>query len=234
MNLLGFDIETSGTSREFDVPVQICLVEHATESNQNRILLNTLANPGRQIPKKASDVHGITDASVRSAPDYVIAAWLCTLIVTASKPAYLVGFNSKSFDEPILSRCIGMPVFPGIQHLDVLDLAYRYFPTEPSHKLSDLYSSFFNETLVDAHDAAADVIATLRLAIAMQKKIGLPFDKLVNEMETPMPYSVCPIGKHKGKLLSEIPVSWAKWMRDNASDMRPDLQATVDAILGAA
>lgn len=228
--LFAFDLETTGVDRNSCTPVQIALVMDTDGSR--RILMNTLVRPGEAISPEASAVHKITDAMVTSAPDYAMVAWHAYLLSEALKPDFLVGFNSKGFDEPILDRCLGHPVFPGIPHLDVLDIAYRFFPELPGHKLGQLYETFMGFPLAGAHDATADVFGTLDVLRAMQVKIGMTLPQLAQDMATPKPYSIMPIGKHKSKLLNDVDPGWARWMSQNATDMRPDLQATVNYLLG--
>lgn len=58
------DTETTGlSSASGDAIVEIAIVDAAGE-----ILIDTLVDPGRQIPWGASSVHGITDEMVRGKP----------------------------------------------------------------------------------------------------------------------------------------------------------------------
>ena len=65
----------------------------------------------------------------------------------------------------------------------------------------------------------------------------MPVERLVEEQNKAKPYAVIPFGKHSGKMLTEVPKSWAQWMankaRDEGNPLDCDLQATVDAILAA-
>ena len=229
-----FDLETTSNQPGSAYPVQICVVHHDFDSGSSRILMNTLVRPGALISPEATAVHGITDRDVVSAPDYAFIAWQVNLLVREMAPDYVVHFNGDHFDIPIIDRCLGGPVFAGAKSIDVLTLARRYFPAEPSHKLGELHLSLLNKPLVGAHDASADVLGMLELLGAMLPKIGLPLEKLANELREPKPWAVLPLGKFRGRLRSEVPRSWAEWMRDNATDMSGDLRATVDAILAGA
>lgn len=224
-----FDLETTDANSATCTPVQICLV--ADQGGARRILLNTYVRPGEAISPEAMEVHRITDAIAATGPDYAMAAWQANLLNREMRPKYLVGFNSISFDEPIINRCLGSKVFEGTQHIDVLNVAYRFFPELPSHKLGALYETFFNKPLAGAHDASVDVFGTLDLLHAMRTKIGMTMAQLGEEMKTPKVYSVMPIGKYRGKTPDTVDPGWARWMKKNATDMRPDLQRTVDYIL---
>lgn len=224
-----FDLETTSADSSTTTPVQICLV--SSDETGRRVLMNSLVRPGELISEGASKVHGITNAMVAGMPDYVIMAWQAHLLTKEMGPKYLVSFNGKLFDEPIIDRCLGFKVFEDTEHLDVLDIAYRFFPMLESHKLGAVYEHFVGRSLSGAHDASADVIGTLDVLAVMRKKIGMTMAQLAEDMRTPKPYPVMPIGKHKGKLVDDVGYGWAKWMSSNATNMRADLQATVDYIL---
>jgi DNA polymerase III epsilon subunit-like protein len=65
MRTLYLDTETTGLNGQKDRLVEIALVGDGGE-----VVINTLINPGIPIPSRASDIHGITDAMVRSAPSF--------------------------------------------------------------------------------------------------------------------------------------------------------------------
>ena len=232
MSRLGFDLETTGVNTQTDKPVQIGLVVQEAENSGHRGLMNCLCNPLMPIYKDASDVHGITDADVVSAPDYVIGAWTLKMVVEAVKPEMLITMNGKSFDIPMIDNCLGESVFGDIPHYDVLQMAFRYFPALKSRKLSDLYAYFFNETLSGAHDAVVDIVGSMRVFDAMRAKIGMSYSDLLTELNTPKPYTVMPFGKYAGCTIDEMPVGWAKFMAKQGQ-LSPDLQATVDYILAS-
>jgi len=137
------------------------------------------------------------------------------------------------FDLPIANRLMG-GIFGNAKGIDVLDVAYRYFPEVkgPNGKktLSDLHHVFLNRPLESAHDAVADIYGTWEVLEAMRKKIGKTLAQLADELATPRFYPIIPIGKYAGTLIDNMPRSWAQYMGQN-SDLRPDLRATVDYIL---
>ena len=57
------DTETTGLKPFTDKIVEISIIDDA-----GNVLLDTLVNPEREIPKQASDVHGINDDMVKSYP----------------------------------------------------------------------------------------------------------------------------------------------------------------------
>lgn len=235
-NLLGFDLETTGVSVMTDKPVQACLVWR--QGGTDRVLMNTRVNPCMAIDPAATAIHGITQDQVRYAPDYSMVAWQLSLLVAeiAQQEAhsYLVTFNGNRFDIPLLNVCLGQKAF-NVLDIDVLRFARHYFPdvrgTKGGKTLGELYHIFVGRPLEGAHDAAADVIATLDLLDAMQIRAQIDLDHLAEEQKQARPYRVMPIGKYTGVPVEEVPVSWAQFMATK-SDLDPDLQATVDTILG--
>lgn len=225
---IGFDLETTGVNTVTDKPVQIGLV--GEDEGDYRIILNTLCNPLMPISEGASNVHGIKDSMVKSAPDYVITAWTLKRIVTALDPKMLITMNGKSFDIPMIDNCFGGSVFGDIPHYDVLQMAFRYFPELKSRKLSALYAYFFNEDLSGAHDAVADIVGTMRVFEAMRTKMGITYEKLLDDLNTPKPYTIMPFGKYAEMSIDDVPVSWARYMA-KSDTLSPDLKATVNYVL---
>lgn len=230
--IFAFDLETTSVKPETTTPAQICLMSEY--QGVRRVLMNTLVRPGEPIQPGAQEVHGISDEMTKSAPDYVMAAWIAYLLGQEMEPQFVVTYNGKLFDQPILDRCLGDAVFPGATHIDMLDVAYRFFPDLPSHKLGAVYTEFMKEPLNNAHNACADVNATLDLLRAMRVKIGMTIEQLAEDMETPKPYSVFPLGVHRGKLIHEIPQGYGIWALNTFSNPRPDLKLTLEIIASGA
>ena len=228
MKLLGFDLETTGTNKTEDRPVQISLV--LNEDGANRVVMNSLVNPLRPISAGASGIHGIRDQDVSGMPDYLMGLWTMAHMTAELQPDYIVSMNGKGFDQPMATACLGFDPFEGMKHFDVLQMAFRYYPQLPSRKLGDLYRHFMSSELAGAHDATIDVMATLSVFQKMRSQIGMSYDELVAELDVPKPYSVIPFGKYAGTLIDEMPLSWAKFMK-KGGDLSPDLEATVDYIL---
>jgi len=231
MNLLAIDIETTGVEPEKTNPVQISMV--IANGENRRILMNTLCNPGEPIPKDATAVHGITDNDVQAKPDAQIACWQAEHIASLARPDVLVTYNGKLFDVPIISRLSGGSYLSSLPHVDVLDMAYRYLPTIENHKLGTIYKHVCGKEARNAHNALADVQYTLDIMDALRKQLKMTIPQLLEEMATPKPYTIMPISKYKGKVLSDVPMSFAKWLLDQnkGKPMRADLKLSMEVIL---
>ena len=154
--LVGFDLETTGVDVDRDRIVQIALVRLAPDGR--RATLASLVNPRQPIPPQATAVHGITDADVADKPTF---AELRPEIEEMLKDADLAGFNSIRFDLPLLQaelkRAGGLFELRGVRHLD----AMRIFHTMEPRNLTAAYRYYCDADLTGAHDALADVNATL-------------------------------------------------------------------------
>ena len=226
-SVLSYDFETTGAKPLIDRPVQIGMCD-----GNSRILINSLVNPCMEIAAGAVEVHGISADHVRDMPDYLIGLYTLKTTIGLFMDPLIIGYNTSMFDTPMFTACIGHDPIPGLTELDLLDIRYRYWPTAESQKLSAVHLEMTGQELVGAHGAIQDCLGVVAVLKAMCDKLGKSPRELAEELKTPKPYPIMPIGKHKGKALDNVPVSWANWMQNNASDMRPDLQATVDYVLG--
>jgi len=156
--LVAFDLETTGTAVDRDRIVEIAMIR--VEPDGSRRTFRSLVNPQMPIPAGASKVHGIFDADVADAP--VLAA-VAAEIVALLDGADLAGYNSVSFDAPLLEnelRRVGTDVdLLGRRHLDACIIFKRMEP----RTLTAAYAKFCGKELTDAHSALADVEASLEV-----------------------------------------------------------------------
>jgi DNA polymerase-3 subunit epsilon len=228
--LVALDLETTGVKPLVDRPVQIGLV--GEDEGVRRTLINTYVNPGMPIAEEAQKVHGISYEKVQYAPDAAVSAWNVELLLGALEGATVVTFNGETYDIVMLDQCLGRKmVLPG-PHIDVLSVAYRFFPGLPSYKLGSLYEMFFGSQPAGAHDATADAGFTLDLLKAIRVKIGMTVEQLAEEMSVPKPYALFPFGVHKDKLIEDVPRGYGVWALKTFSEIRPDLLATLKLVAG--
>jgi len=236
VKLFGFDLETTGTDVANDKPVQACLV--VREAGYNRVIMNTLVNPVRPISPGASAVHGITDDKVKGAPDYVTIAWQLKTIDDLYFNPIVVTYNGDNFDLPMIDNCLGSKVFSGPK-LDVLRFVQHYFPEMKGERggktLGEIYKLLFGEQLEGAHDASADVTATIKILEQLRVKATIEYGALIEDLSKPRPYKIMPFGKYCGMTLSEVPRSWASFManklRNEGRSLDGDLGLTIQAVL---
>ena len=186
------------------------------------------------IGAEATYVHGIAAEHVENAPDYKAALYLLFRTIhmfSIGGEPLVLGYNSAHFDTPMTDACYGGSCIGHYKQLDILDVVYRHFPHLDSHKLSDAHRDLIRKELVGAHGAIQDCLGVSALVKNILHRLQIPLEQLYLEMQEPKVYHVMPIGKHKRKPPKDVPRGWAKWMRENATDLRPDLKRTIDWIL---
>ena len=101
MKTLFLDTETTGLR-----PPQAKIVEVAIVDEHGETLLDTLVHPGGPIPSGATDVHGITDAMVLSAPSLQDLWPKIQGIVTGQHVViYNADYDTRFFPDGL--RCAG-------------------------------------------------------------------------------------------------------------------------------
>lgn len=156
--LIFFDLETTGTDLRCDYVVQIAAVKHHPDGTES--VLNRLVRPPVAIPCESAAVHGITDDAVANKPTF---KELLPEIDAFFAGSDLAGYNIARFDIPMLveefKRCDA--VFD-VTDVSVLD-AFRIFAAREPRTLSAALEFYCGEPLENAHDAEADVRATIRV-----------------------------------------------------------------------
>ncbi len=154
--LVFFDLETTGINPFEDRIVQIGAIK--LHPDGTKIEKEWLVNPGMPIPKVVTDIHGIDDEKVKDAPRLGdIASELQELFDGAD----LGGYNIKNFDIPMLKAefdRIGLTV--DTENIKIVD-AMQIFRIKEPRTLSAAYKKYCGKELVDAHDAVADIRASL-------------------------------------------------------------------------
>ena len=94
-----FDLETTVINIAKDRIVEISILK--VQPNGNKESKTWLVNPEMEIPKEASDIHGITNERVVTEPTYKELALEVSEMI---KGCDLAGFNSNRFDIPLLAE----------------------------------------------------------------------------------------------------------------------------------
>lgn len=159
-----FDLETTGVKISFDRIVQIAAIKIFPDGSMEE--KQTYVNPGIPIPAEATAVHGITDEMVKDAPTF---KQLSKSLYVYMKDSDLGGYNSDNFDIPLLGaefNRVGLEFGDWEMNLmDVLKNERRLAP----QKLGDIYFKYTGQVLENAHDAMADVKATVAILDAQCK-----------------------------------------------------------------
>lgn len=165
-----FDLETTGTDTSTSKIVEFVGLKLVPDGTTEKLEL--LVNPNCPIPEAASAIHGIYNndsyqleptyrASIEHAPNFGEVA---DSIYSFLEGADLAGFNSNSFDVPLLAeefnRCCALPFpLPGTLMLD----AYTIYAKNERRTLTDALRFYTGQALENAHEASADVAATITI-----------------------------------------------------------------------
>jgi DNA polymerase-3 subunit epsilon len=151
-----FDLETTGTSVTQDKIIQIAIVKLLPSGE--RIEKKVLMNPEMPIPEAATEINGIIDEMVANEPPFRKFAKSMHEFLQDSD---LAGFNSNSFDVPLLAeeflRC-GID-FPN-QNTKLIDVC-NIFRKKEDRTLAAASKFYLGKEIEGAHDALNDAITTL-------------------------------------------------------------------------
>ena len=210
-----FDLETTGVNISKDRVVEISILKvfpNGTEESET-----WLVNPEIDIPKEVIEIHGITNEKVADEPTFkAVAGDIYNMI----KDADLGGFNSNRFDIPLLAEeMLRADIDFDMNNRVSVDVQTIFHKME-QRTLSAAYKFYCDETLEDAHRAAADTKATYEVLKAQLDKYDLLENdtKYLAEFSTRHKFADCAgfiafnknneeyftFGKHKGKLVNEI------------------------------
>jgi DNA polymerase-3 subunit epsilon len=167
-----FDIESTGTSPRADRIVELCVIKLFPDGRKETYTWRI--NPQIPIPAEATNIHGISDTDVASAPTF---AELADRIEEVFADSDLGGYNLIRFDVPMLVEEFartGRKFDPDSRR--ILD-AQRIFHQREPRDLSAAMRFYCDEELVGAHGAEADVDATIKvLEGQLVKYDDLPLD----------------------------------------------------------
>lgn len=153
------DTETTGFSPRDDKIVEVgaLKIRNGVETR-----FHSLVNPGRRIPKRAKEVHKISDADVAQAPAF--AQILPALDAFLDPDLPIVG-QSVHYDLRMLwwaYHDAGAEISPR-KYVDTYRLAKKAFPGRQSYALASLIHDYHLIEGEQTHRSESDVDATLAL-----------------------------------------------------------------------
>lgn len=220
--LVFFDLETTSADPATARIVQMAFIKQRPNGIVSE--WQSLVNPGCPIPPEATEVHGITDLDVLAAPAF---ANIATLIKAALEGCDLGGFNVRRYDIPLLQAefaRVGVEFsMKGRAIVDAMALFHRKEPRD----LSAAVKFYCGEEMKDAHDAMADVKATMRVLDAqLGRYADLPADvaglhevgagdavDLEGKFRWEKGEPVLTFGKNKGRALKWLAANDASFLR---------------------
>ena len=160
-----FDLETTGINIATDRIVEISILK--VFPNGNKESKTWLVNPEIEIPKGASDIHGITNEKIINEPTF---KELASKVHELIKGCDLAGFNSNRFDVPLLAEeMLRAEVDFDLTNIKFVDVQ-TIFHKKEQRTLSAGYQFYCNKELEGAHSAEADTNATYEILLAQIEK----------------------------------------------------------------
>jgi len=156
-DIVFFDIESTGLNVIRDRIMQIALIKIFADGRPQEEL-EMLVNPGVLISEEAYAVHGIGPKDVANKPTFdQVADKVYNFIGNAD----LAGYNSNRFDVPMLMEELARAGYNfDISIRRLIDAQRIFYRMEP-RTLSAALKYYAGKEMTNAHDALADVRATI-------------------------------------------------------------------------
>lgn len=219
MTPIYYDTESTGIRVEKDR-----IVEIAAYNPETGATFCEFVNPGMPIPPEATSVHHISDAMVASSPSFAVVGQ--AFIDFCGPNAVLIAHNNDSFDKLLLeAECKRHELItPPWRYIDSLKWARKYRSDLPRHPLQFLREVYQIESN-QAHRALDDVLVLHK--VFSQMIDDLPVEVILELLSAPTTFSRMPFGKYQGKLLTEIPRDYIKWLDKSGAFAKPENEALV-------
>ena len=168
MRYVVIDTETTGLNPEKgDEIIEIAAVYIINDHIYQENAFSTLINPNKKIPKKITDITGITDDMVKGCPtiDKIIPQFIDYI---GNSPLI---FHNAPFDLAFINKALlntgRNPLTNRI--IDTLEISREVFDENVSHSLDAVAKRLNIDIKIDRHRALGDVILTAKVFIKLVK-----------------------------------------------------------------
>lgn len=213
--LIFFDLETTGIDIVNDRIVQIAYLK--VYPNGKEESKTYLVNPTVPINPKSIEIHGITDEMVKNEPTFTEIG---KTLVQVFEGSDFGGYNLNKFDLPLLAEeFLRAGIDFDLKKRKVIDVQVIFHKME-QRTLSAAYKFYCKKEMENAHDAAADTLATYEI---LQSQLDT-YDNLKNDVDELSKFSahnrnvdfvgriilddkdreVFNFGKYKGKAVEDV------------------------------
>lgn len=200
------DLETTGLDPKSDRIIEIAITRFTFEKTLEEY--ETLVDPQCPIPEETIAIHHITREMVAGKP---LIETLLPYILELIGKEVIVGHGIKLDIAFLLAACKQYEVHTTLNSnltIDTLRLA-RLYGESPSNSLETL-RKHFNIKEEGAHRAMNDV----KVNIEVFKRLTSQFKttkQILDRLKKPILLKAMPLGKHKGRPFSSIPVEYLTW-----------------------
>lgn len=207
------DCETTGLDPATDSIIEIAVVVFTFDTVITTF--ETLIDPGCPIPDSSIAIHHITNDMVINKPK--IQEVLPEILKLIDQ--HIIMGHGISLDITFIAEAAKRNAIPchlsNNRTLDTLRMA-RLYGESPTNSLERL-REHFNIAAEGAHRAMNDVIVNIEVF----KYLSASFQttqQLFERLKHPIPLKVMPLGKHKGRPFSEIPIEYLQWAANKDFD----------------
>lgn len=169
------DLETTGLNHNLD---RICQIGAILNDGSE---INTLINPHKPIPKEITELTGITNDAVKSAPNFEEVA--DQLIKELEKSQVFVAYNYV-FDFQFLQNELFHCVHYELKEEDFIFVdPYKIFRKMFPHNLTNAYKFYTGKTFTEAHSAINDIRVTKEILEKQKENYPELFSKGLKTVE---------------------------------------------------
>ncbi|NGX63594.1 MAG: DNA polymerase III PolC-type [Candidatus Anoxychlamydiales bacterium] len=220
------DIEATGLDLTTDRIIEVAIVKFTFDKILDSF--STLIDPEIEIPKISQDIHNISNDMVQGKPKIKeVLPQILKFIGSHIIIGHSIKFDIDSIYEATKRNQVPCKIYDAV-YIDTLRLA-RLYGESPYNSLKEL-AKHFNIELDGAHRALNDVMANIEVF----KKLSNTFTttkQLLERLEKPILMKKMPLGKHKNRLFSEIPIEYLKWAasKDFDQDLLFSIRVEINA-----
>jgi DNA polymerase-3 subunit epsilon len=200
------DCEMTGLDSNVDKVIEVAVIKFTLDEILEQY--ESLIDPGMTIPESSIKIHHITDDMVVGKPKLeevapqiikimgsypVVGHGIKYDVELIAKGAESGGFQNKIRSNPMI---------------DTLRLA-RLYGESPINSL-EMLRKHFNVPEEGAHRAMSDVIVNREVFRHLSKKFS-SLKEILGALSKPILMKTMPLGKHKGRLIKEIPIEYLIW-----------------------
>lgn len=207
------DCETTGLDLEKDAIIEVAVTKFSLDAIIDQF--ETLIDPRRDIPQESIQIHHITAEMIEGKP--LIQEMLPAILELVGRHI-IVGHGVK-FDIEMLARSAERHQIShkirNNRFIDTLRMA-RSYGESPINSLEQL-RKHFNIEPEGAHRAMSDVIVNMGVFRHLCRDYR-SVEEIFNMLARPILMKTMPLGKHKGRLLREIPLDYLQWAANKEFD----------------
>lgn len=219
------DCESTGLDPVKDQIIEVAAVRFTLTEILDQY--ETLIDPCCEIPEVSIAIHHITNEMVAGKPK---VHEILSLLLAFIGDSTIVG-HGVLFDMQLIANAAKRSQLPctllSNPFLDTLRLA-RLYGESPINSLEKL-RQHFNIEAEGAHRAMNDAMVNVSVFKQLSKKFKTR-EQIFEALSKPIAMKLMPLGKHKGRLLKDIPLDYLQWAANK--DFDDDLLFSIRSEIG--